>query len=56
MTRGAFFPYSTEIDSMDYTNPLLGTAKALSIRNAIPIYNEAFDYQETLSSTEITGL
>lgn len=52
----AFFPYSTEIDSMDYTNPLLGTAKALSIKNAIPIYNEAFDYQETLSSTEITGL
>lgn len=52
----AFFPYSTNIDKMDYTNPLLGTAKALNIKNAIPIYNEAFDYQENLSDTTIKGL
>lgn len=52
----AFFPYSTNIDKMDYTNPLLGTAKALSIRNAIPIYNEAFDYQEDVGVNEIVGL
>ena len=52
----AFFPYSTNIDKMDYTNPLLGTAKALSIRNAIPIYNEAFDYQEDVGVRSIVGL
>ena len=52
----AFFPYSTNIDKMDYTNPLLGTAKALSIRNAIPIYNEAFDYQENVGVSSIVGL
>jgi len=38
---------------MDYTNPLLGTAKPLTIESAIPIYNEAFDYQENAGgSTE----
>ena len=53
----AFFPYSTVIDRMDYTNPLLGTAKALNISNAIPIFNEAFDYQENLASSgSISGL
>ena len=53
----AFFPYSTAIDRMDYTNPLLGTAKALNINNAIPIFNEAFDYQENLASSgSISGL
>ena len=52
----AFFPYSTNIDKMDYTNPLLGTAKALSIRNAIPIYNEAFDYQANVGVNSIVGL
>ena len=31
---------------MDYTNALLGTAKPLTIESAIPIFNEAFDYQE----------
>ena len=41
---------------MNYTNPLLGTAKALSIKNAIPIYNEAFDYQENVSVDSISGL
>ncbi len=40
----AFFPWSTEIDKMTYKNTLLGTEKALNIENAIPIYNEAFDY------------
>ena len=52
----AFFPYSTNIDSMDYTNALLGTAKALNIGNAIPIFNEAFDYQESFSVDIIEGL
>lgn len=42
----AFLPYTTDIDNMDYTNPLLGTAKPLTIESAIPIFNEAFDYQE----------
>ena len=43
----AFLPYTADIDNMDYSNPLLGTAKALTIENAIPIFNEAFDYQES---------
>ncbi len=45
----AFFPYTTSIDGVSYTvaPQLFGTAKALSIRNAIPVYNEAFDYQES---------
>lgn len=43
----AFLPYTQDIDNMDYTNPLLGTAKPLTIENAIPIFNEAFDYQES---------
>ncbi len=43
----AFLPYTIDIDNMDYTNPLLGTAKPLTIENAIPIFNEAFDYQES---------
>ena len=42
----AFLPYTTSIDNIDYTNPLLGTGKPLTIESAIPIYNEAFDYQE----------
>lgn len=43
----AFLPYTQDIDNMYYTNPLLGTAKPLTIENAIPIFNEAFDYQES---------
>jgi len=43
----AFLPYTADIDNMDYTNPLLGTGKPLTIESAIPIFNEAFDYQET---------
>ncbi|MBE5758240.1 MAG: hypothetical protein E7345_04920 [Clostridiales bacterium] len=49
----AFLPYTSSIDNIDYTNPLLGTGKPLTIENAIPIYNEAFDYQE--SGGEIGG-
>lgn len=43
----AFLPYTANIDNMDYTNPLLGTGKPLTIESAIPIFNEAFDYQES---------
>ncbi len=46
----AFLPYTSDIDDMDYTNPLLGTAKPLTIESAIPIFNEAFDYQENSGS------
>lgn len=46
----AFFPYTESIDGIDYTNPLLGTAKALNIQNAIFVFNEAFDYSESLST------
>jgi len=46
----AFLPYTNDIDNMDYTNPLLGTAKPLTIESAIPIFNEAFDYQESSGS------
>ena len=51
----AFFPYTESIDKVKYTSALLGTEKALSIRNAIPIFNEAFDYQET-NGGNISGL
>ena len=43
----AFLPYTQSIDNIDYTNPLLGTGKPLTIESAIPIFNEAFDYQES---------
>lgn len=46
----AFFPFTETIDGIDYKNTLLGTEKALSIRNAIPVFNEAFDYSESLST------
>jgi len=51
----AFFPFTETIDKMKYDDKLLGTAKALNINNAIPIYNEAFDYQETTTGT-VSGL
>ena len=35
----AFLPYTQDIDNMDYTNPLLGTGKPLTIENTIPIFN-----------------
>ena len=52
----AFFPFTTSIDGIDYKDTLLGTAKALNIKNAIPIFNEAFDYYEDTSAGSITGL
>ena len=51
----AFFPYTTSIDKVDYTDAIMGTAKALNIANAIPIYNEAFDYQE-MTGEDVEGL
>lgn len=52
----AFFPFTTSIDGRDYKDTLLGTAKALNIKNAIPIFNEAFDYYEDTSASSIVGL
>lgn len=52
----AFFPYTTSIDGLSYKNTLLGTAKALNIANAIPIYNEAFDYYENTDANSIANL
>lgn len=52
----AFFPYTTSIDGLTYKNTLLGTAKALNIANAIPIYNEAFDYYENTNANSIANL
>lgn len=51
----AFFPFTESIDRVEYTSALLGTAKALSIKNAIPVFNEAFDYQEN-NGGSISGL
>lgn len=45
----AFFPYSNSIDGCPSDGQLSGTAKALNIYNAIPIFNEAFDYLSYLS-------
>ncbi len=42
----AFFPFTETIDGYTYKSNLLGQEKALSIKNAIPIFNEAFDYTE----------
>lgn len=52
----AFFPFTTSIDGLTYKDTLLGTAKALNIGNAIPIFNEAFDYYEATGSTTVSGL
>ena len=52
----AFFPFTTSIDGFTYKDTLLGTKKALNIANAIPIFNEAFDYQENIANKSITGL
>ena len=46
----AFFPYTTSIDGLDYKDDLFGVAKQLNIKNAIPIFNEAFDYQESFTN------
>ncbi|MBE5736733.1 MAG: hypothetical protein E7356_05240 [Clostridiales bacterium] len=44
----AFFPFTPSIDGIPSGTAITGTGKALSIRNAIPIYNEAFDYLTVL--------
>ena len=52
----AFFPFTQSIDGVSYENALFGSEKALSIRNAIPIYNEAFDYAEQDSTNSDIAL
>lgn len=46
----AFFPYTHSIDGCKTNSTLSGTGKALNIYNAIPIFNEAFDYLSYLSN------
>lgn len=46
----AYFPFTESIDGYTYKSNLLGQEKALSIKNAIPIFNEAFDYTEAGST------
>lgn len=46
----AFFPYTTSIDGCRAGSALAGTGKALNIYNAIPIFNEAFDYLSYLDT------
>jgi len=48
----AFFPFANSIDGIPSGSALAGTGKALNIGNAIPIFNEAFDY---LSHLDIDG-
>ena len=45
----AFFPWSPSIDGLPSGHQLAGLGKALNIGNAIPIYNEAFNYLAFLS-------
>lgn len=47
----AFFPFTPSIDGVKAGSALAGTGKALNIGNAIPIYNEAFDYLSFLSNS-----
>ena len=47
----AFFPFSSSIDSIPSGTAITGTGKALNIGNAIPIYNEAFDYLSWLDTS-----
>ena len=47
----AFFPFTPSIDGLAAGSALAGTQKALNIRNAIPIYNEAFDYLSFLNTS-----
>ena len=46
----AFFPFTPSIDGCAAGSALAGTGKALNIGNAIPIYNEAFDYLSYLTN------
>ena len=45
----AFFPWSPSIDGLPTGHDLAGRGKALNIKNALPIYNEAFNYLAYLS-------
>ncbi|MGN0961579.1 MAG: hypothetical protein ACI4PF_05220 [Christensenellales bacterium] len=45
----AFFPFTPSIDGCAAGSALAGTGKALNINNAIPIYNEAFDWLSYLT-------
>lgn len=47
----AFFPFSSSIDSIPSGTAITGTGKALNIGNAIPVYNEAFDYLSWLDTS-----
>ena len=47
----AFFPFAPSIDGLKAGSALAGTGKALNIQNAIPIYNEAFDYLSYLNTS-----
>lgn len=44
----AFLPYTPSIDGIASGTPITGTAKALNIGNAAPIFNEAFDWLTVL--------
>ena len=46
----AFFPWTPSIDGLPSGHTLAGLGKALNIENAIPIYNEAFNYLAFLSA------
>lgn len=47
----AFFPFSSSIDTIPSGTAITGTGKALNIGNAIPIFNEAFDYLSYLDTS-----
>ena len=54
----AFLPYTTEIDGITDgdTDTRLGSEKALTIQNAIYIFNEAFDYSSSGSGFDDSNL
>jgi len=51
----AFFPFADSIDGCGTGTALAGTGKALNIGNAIPIYNEAFDYLSYRDTADFRG-
>ena len=53
---GLILNVETQLKKNSYENALFGSEKALSIRNAIPIYNEAFDYAEQDSTNSDIAL
>lgn len=48
----AFFPFTPSIDGLEAGSALAGTGKALNIYNAIPIFNEAFDWLSYLNTSD----